>query len=120
MLQVIGLFFPAFLSLVVYDCLGKHTSSWTVWDHIKHYGMFTLLDTVTAMLVVRVIKPEIIFSDGWNLNADFLCVVYFAALVVGSIFWGYCVKLFESCFTITIESEKDDDEDEILSNNYEK
>lgn len=71
MLQVIGLFFPAFLSLVVYDCLGKHTSSWTVWDHIKHYGMFTLLDTVTAMLVVRVIKPEIIFSDGWNLNADF-------------------------------------------------
>ena len=79
MLQVIGLFFPAFLSLVV-----------------------------------RVIKTEIIFSDGWNLN-----VVYFAALVVGSIFWGYCVKLFESCFTITIESEKDDDEEEILINNYE-
>lgn len=106
MLQIIGLFFPALLSLVVYDSLGKHSSSWTVWDHVKHYGMFTLLDTVTAMLVVRILKPGIVFSDGWNLNADFLCVDYFVALAVGSLFWGYCVKLLEGCFQIKIESEQ--------------
>ena len=108
MLQIIGLFFPAFLSLAVYDSLSAKQAKQSAWDHVKYYGMFTMLDVVTAILAIRIVKPGIIFSDGMNLNADFLCVASFIVLVVAAIFWGYCVKLLEGHFQIKIDSVADD------------
>lgn len=109
MLQLIGLFFPAFLSLAVYDGLDAdhNTKKHDLWNHLKYYGAFTSLDVVTACLIEKVLKPSIAFTQNGNFSDHFLSVSYLVFVVIAAIFWGYTLRILHGVLQIQIQNRED-------------
>ncbi|MBQ8639256.1 MAG: hypothetical protein IJ468_08810 [Lachnospiraceae bacterium] len=110
MLQFIGLFFPAFLSILVYDSItGKEEPSFHVWRYVKLYGAFTILDMTIAMLIIKLMKSDIPFASGIHVSDQFMSVSYLVTVCIVSIFMGYALKVVSSFLKISI---KEDDADQ--------
>lgn len=109
MLQLIGLFFPAFLSLAVYDGLDvdPNTQKYDLWNRLKYYSAFTSLDVVTACLIEKILKPSIAFAQNGNLSDLFLSVSYLVFVVIAAIFWGYALRILRGVLQIQIQNRED-------------
>lgn len=109
MLQLIGLFFPAFLSLAVYEGLDadRNMQKHDLWNHLKYYGAFTVLDVATACLIEKILKPSIDFALNGNFTDHFLSVSYLVFVVIAAIFWGYTLRILGGVLQIQIQNRED-------------
>lgn len=109
MLQLVGLFFPAFLSLAVYDGLDadRNTQKRDLWNCLKYYCAFTSLDVVTACLIEKMLKPSIDFAQNGNFTDHFLSVSYLVFVVIAAVFWGYTLRILRGVLQIQIQNHED-------------
>ena len=114
MLQLIGLFFPALLSLTIYEDIAgnKHENKREIWHYLKLYGTFTLLDVVTACTMEKLIKSTNSFAVNGNFTDEFLTVSYFILVIIAAIFWGYGVRILKTFFQIQVQEDIIDNDEE--------
>ena len=104
MLQIIALFCPGLLSMEVFEGLGATSDAISKRKLIQRYASFTLLDVTTAIVVVKLFHRGMALSVNANFTDGFLNGLYFIAVVVAAIFWGYAVKVLSTLIQIKVES----------------
>lgn len=112
MLQFIALFCPGLLSLEIFDLLTPSSEPSTVHQFFQRYGMFTLLDALVPIILVKLRYPQIEITDGLNLSARMLQRLYFVIAFAAAIFWGYLYRVFRTHFRLTIETDPALDQDD--------
>lgn len=120
MLQLIGLFFPALLSLAVYEGLDgnkKNEKKRELWSYLNLYGAFTLLDVVTASVIEKSIKSSNSFAVNGDFTDEFLSVSYLFLVIIAAIFWGYCIRIFKNFFQIQVQEDNIDADEETKNMN---
>lgn len=109
MLQFAAIFLPGLFSMEVEDALGKHHAVRNNWRMLQRYALYTLLNLVTGILVMKAAKPGIELSISGNFTDPFLCGIYFIAVTVSAAFWGYAVKIIFSLLNFTVEKVEADE-----------
>ena len=104
MLQIIALLCPGLLSIEVFEILGNSGDTISNRKFLQRYASFTLLNVTTAIVIVKVLHPGISLSVNAGFTDGFLNGLFFVAVTVASVFWGYAVKVLSSLIQIKVES----------------